>query len=87
MSPEHIELWKAIHKILWEEWDPIGVNDGSGWPDDEYNGYVPQIFQLKIQNASKEAIVEQLLKDEQYIMDMPGNLNHCKEIARLIIAL
>lgn len=86
LSPEHIQLWKAIHKIMWEEWDPIGVSKIDNWPDDEYNGYTPQIFQLKIQNASEEAIIKQLLRDEN-IMGVPGNVMHCQKIARKIIAL
>lgn len=86
LSPERIALWKAIHKILWEDWDPIGIHL-SGAPDDEYDGYVPQIFQLKIQNATEDTITNQLLIDYEYIMGLPGNINDCRQIAKKIIAL
>ena len=38
------ELFKEIAKILLEEWDPIGVNDGDNEWDDEYDSYVPHII-------------------------------------------
>ena len=31
------ERWIKVNKVLWEEWDPMGVNDYGG-PDDEYRG-------------------------------------------------
>lgn len=86
-SPEHINLWEDIHKILREDWDPIGINNEDGGPADEYNGYVPKIMQLKIQGATEEAILQQLLLDEEYIMGEPGNYNHCQTIAKKITDL
>ncbi len=36
-------FYKEVARILWDKWDPIGLNDGDdwseGWPDDEYDGY------------------------------------------------
>ena len=69
------------------DWDPIGVNDYNGWPDDEYNGYVPQIFKLKTQGASREIIAHELHKYEIENMGLPGDKNHCLEIAEKIIDL
>lgn len=34
MTSEHKELYKAIDEVLWNDWDPIGVNDIA--PRDEY---------------------------------------------------
>ena len=34
-----------ISQILWEDWDPVGVNDGNNTWTDEYDSYVPDIFQ------------------------------------------
>lgn len=84
LSPEHLQLWKAVQKILWEDWDPIGVNNSDGGPDDEYNGYVPKIYQLKVEGATEGAIMEQLLRDEEH-MGLTANYNRCKEIAKKII--
>jgi hypothetical protein len=33
---------EAIKRLLWEDWDPIGVN-GFG-PNDEYDNYAFRIF-------------------------------------------
>lgn len=87
LSQEHIKLWKAIHKIMWEEWDPIGVSKFGDWPDDEYNGYVPQIFQLKIQGADAETVAQTLFKYESYIMGMPRSIENCRAIADKIISI
>ena len=38
------ELYKKVDEILWNDWDPIGINDCG--PDDEYQGYVPSIVKL-----------------------------------------
>ena len=77
-------MWKEIHKILWEDWDPIGVNDGGDWPDDEYSGYDPQIFQLKLNGADTETIAHELFKYETANMGMTGNMNICREVAKKI---
>ena len=39
------QLWNRVDKLLWEEWDPIGVNDYGG-PKDEYRSYVSGIVDL-----------------------------------------
>lgn len=47
MSIEHIAFYKGVREILWNNWDPIGVNNIA--PRDEYQSYVPEIFFLLIQ--------------------------------------
>ncbi len=46
---------QEISKVLWEIWDPIGVNT---WPEarDEYESYVNQVFVLIVNRASDEEI-------------------------------
>lgn len=43
------ETWKptleAVRRILWEDWDPIGVNDHPG-AIDEYDSYAPFTFYI-----------------------------------------
>ena len=53
-----IKLWKSINHILWNNWDPIGINDSG--PNDEYRGYVPAIVKLLIVNADVKEIATQL---------------------------
>ncbi|MBI3805323.1 MAG: hypothetical protein HY282_16355 [Nitrospirae bacterium] len=56
MSPEQVELYNAINKILWEDWNPIGA----GMPRDEYDSYVPQVFKLVLEGAPASKIAEHL---------------------------
>ena len=47
-----------VHKMLWEDWDPIGVN---GWgPDDEYDAYVWPIIGKISQGETVEQIADYL---------------------------
>ena len=50
LSPEKLQLYKAIDKILWNDWDPISMKVHKG-PRDEYESYVPAIFSLKIKGG------------------------------------
>ena len=45
LSPQDKELLRRIDEVLHYRWDPIGV---AGVPQarDEYESYVPQVFQL-----------------------------------------
>lgn len=38
-------LFEAVDLILWEDWDPIGVNDIPA-ARNEYSSYVPSIVRL-----------------------------------------
>src|SRR5215213_3739205 len=49
-------LYKKIDDILWFDWDPIGVNKFA--PRDEYQSYVPEVFDLVKANADHQQIAE-----------------------------
>lgn len=80
------ELYKALDNILWKDWDPIGVNEHLS-ARDEYYGYIPTIFDLKIKGADVETIAKKLFEIETARMGLFGNMKHCSEIAEKIIAL
>ena len=82
---EPTNLFEAIDYILWNEWDPIGINDIA--PSDEYQGYTPTIFTLKRNGADRETIAKTLHKIETEKMGLLGNLKHCEQIADRIIKL
>ncbi|MDB4904163.1 MAG: hypothetical protein JWQ63_3444 [Mucilaginibacter sp.] len=76
-------VYKKIDEILWFDWDPIGVNkDG---PRDEYQSYVPRIFELKKSGAEKQKIAEYLFTVETERMGMGGTFENCLNIADKII--
>jgi hypothetical protein len=47
LPPEQLALYQAIDEILWRDWDPIGIS-GTDGPRDEYQMYLPQVFQLAL---------------------------------------
>ncbi len=85
MSPEHKKLYEDIDEILWNDWDPIGVNDDA--PRDEYQSYTPAIFGLKIKEADIGAIAQRLYEFETDNMGLGGDIEHCREIANKIFDL
>ena len=58
LSKEHRMYWNAIDEILWNDWDPIGINDIA--PRDEYSSYTPIIYGLTINDANAETIANKL---------------------------
>ncbi len=76
-------LYKKIDDILWFDWDPIGVNDLA--PRDEYQGYVPEIFNLKKSGSDRYEIAKKLLQLETENMGMAGTMENCLIIADKIL--
>jgi len=63
---------QEIDRILWDVWDPIGVNTISP-ARDEYSSYVNGVFELLISGASDDAIAEHLLKIAKDRMQLNGS--------------
>lgn len=55
------ELYAAIHRIVTIEWDPIGVGD-TPEGNDEYNSYIPALYELIQARAPVESIARYLNK-------------------------
>jgi len=85
MITEHIELYKRIDEILWFDWDPIGINENG--VRDEYSGYLPGIYKLKVNGASKDEIAKYLDKIVTEKMGMESNIKFSEQIAEKIIDL
>jgi hypothetical protein len=85
MTTEHKELYKAIDEILWNDWDPIGLN-GLG-PRDEYEGYANNIFSLKIKGADQETIAQKLYEIETITIGLSGDRSRCVSVAEKVISL
>ena len=83
MTREQKEIFKSVDEILWNEWDPIGVNDVA--PRDEYQSYVPEIFSLLIQNRTDKEIADRLYKIETETIGVIGSREHCLTIAKKLI--
>jgi hypothetical protein len=81
------KFYKIIDEILWNDWDPIGINEYKEEARDEYQSYLPKIFNLKIDNAGKELIAQHLLKIETEMMGLSGNIEKCRVVAEKIVEL
>ena len=82
---EHINIYKAVDEILWNDWNPIGINDSA--PRNEYYGYIPELFELKINYSDREIIAQKLFEFETKRMGLCGDIDHCRKIADKIIFL
>ena len=85
MNQEQIKLCKSIDDILWFDWDPIGINKIG--IRDEYNSYLSQVYQLKVNGATEMEIAKYLDKAITASMGMESNIEFNKKIAEKIIAL
>ena len=84
MTDEQQYIYNTIDKILWEDWDPIGVNDTEE-ARDEYQSYTNQIFSLKIRGADIETIAKELHNLETLEMGVFLIKEHSRNIAKKIM--
>lgn len=68
-------LASEVERILFEDWDPIGVNELGG-PLDEYASYAPVIVRLLGEGASADTIVAHLAKIESEQMGVSSPPEH-----------
>jgi len=67
---EYRMAFKAIHDVLINEWDPIGVNDAPE-AQDEYDDYIPAVFQLITDGARDEVIANHLEHIARDLIGLP----------------
>lgn len=82
-NEEPTNLYQAVDLILWNDWDPIGINDIA--PRDEYQSYTPTIFKLKTSGADKETIAKTLHEIETVTIGILGDIEHCRKVADKIL--
>ena len=74
----------AIKRLLWQDWDPIGLN-GSG-PDDEYDSYAFQILGMLNKSTEASEIAEYLRWAAIENMGLSG-AGDCAAVARRIVEI
>jgi len=84
LQESELAFYKLIDKLLYRDWDPIGISELNG-PTDEYQGYLPIIFNLALKSSDINIIADYLLKVEIERLGLAGNRAHCLEIAEIII--
>lgn len=83
LNKEQTKLYKIIDRILWNEWDPLGVNDVA--PRDEYQSYVSELYEMLIENRTAKEISERLFKIETETIGVTGSREYCLRIAQMLI--
>lgn len=76
---KYLNLYQKIDQILWEDWDPIGINDAA--PRDEYQSYTPIILKLVKSKSDTIKIAEKLYEIENEIIGVAGNYEKCLKVA------
>ena len=75
---------EAIRRLLWEDWDPIGVN--SFGPDDEYDSYAFRVFAMLNEGRGESEISDYFKWAASENMGHSGAGDHAA-IARRIIQI
>ena len=78
------EFYNLIDKILWEIWDPIGINTNANIRN-EYFGYVPLIFQKALTANNEEELAKTLFLIETERMGLDGNFEKCFLVSKEIL--
>lgn len=77
-----VEVQKSIGTILFQDWDPIGVNDLA--PDDEYDSYIGGIYRLLVDNKSIPDIAEYLRQLEITVFQMVTSPERRTHVAAML---
>ena len=85
LNSKQKELYKRISRILWEDWDPIGVYNPENEWDDEYDSYVPHIFRLALQHKDTFHIASNLNSTATQNMGLGTDIDNDMRVANLII--
>lgn len=72
LPPRELAFYKRCDEVLHYIWDPIGVA-GSPGARDEYDGYLPQVFQQVVKGVARDRIVDYLVGLESERMGLRPN--------------
>jgi hypothetical protein len=78
--------FNQIDGILWNDWDPIGINEISK-AGDEYHSYVWKVVDFKLKGVDSEVIAQYLFQLETVRMGLNGNLVDCRKVSQIIMNL
>jgi len=85
LPPQEMKLYRQTDEILHYMWDPIGVA-GIAQARDEYHSYLPQVFQLILNQKTKNEIADFLIDIEENRMGLSPNKKAALEIARILLS-
>jgi hypothetical protein len=79
------DFFVQIRDVLMKDWDPIGIRDEPGAAN-EYDNYIPKIYQLLIFHASVSQIQDYLFEivDERMGMSPPATHENMRPTAEAL---
>ncbi len=80
------EIQAAIERILWEDWDPIEVNNQPE-AKGEYDAYAGGVYRLLASGASVEELTAHLQNIEKVEMGSSGKSERAHNAARKLCAM
>ena len=86
LSAQDAGAYEALDRLLFRQWDPIGVYDIDG-ADDEYRMYLPRFWDLVRHSAPESEIVAHLAEIERERITLETSDEHRLDIARKAAAL
>ncbi len=80
------QLIKKIRSLLWEQWDPIGVNQ---YPEaiDEYDSYAPILCEAVLNGTAESELFEMLWSIETGHMGLDGDESATRKFAKVLAEL
>lgn len=81
LSAEDAGAYEALDRLLFRQWDPIGVYDADG-PDDEYRAYLPRFWELVRTGATDAEVIQYLAEIERDRITVETSDEHRLDIAR-----
>lgn len=86
MTPQEKRIYDQIDSILWNDWDPIGVNEFES-ARDEYYSYIPEFVKMVFNLTDLKEIADKLTDISTKTMGLPGNRHIDLLIAQKIYEL
>jgi hypothetical protein len=77
------QLTRAVSRILWTDWNPIGCRV----PENEYDSYAPGIVRMLVSGVDRHRLAEHLDRLATGAMGLQGNTEHSFRIAEVLLKL
>ena len=79
------EIQEAIRRVLYDDWNPIGVDS---LPPDEYDSYITPLYRLLTETRSELDVLEALRRIERNVLgESTSPVGRLREIAAKLLAL
>lgn len=73
--------------MLWEEWDPIGIN-GASTANDEYDSYAGTIYRFLLEGCDEHKLISHLQNIQRNSMGLSSvDEERDRRVVRLLLAL